>query len=242
MENSRCQSVCLALSADAYEPFPDDQPRGPDPFELLGAAEGVPTLVPSGVCASTLEPSKKKQFNRLSKRNHRKAQTFCNRQRDCLIRGPMIRVNLVVKYLSISHLSWTPVVVIGEVRTSASISSSVKSAVNSALSPKLSSPTADGGGSVLELRGGSGGLDGPASSTGGSVADSPAAAAFFALSLWLRLRSTVVEGPADVLASSCSGGLVELEERPPDATPASAASIPLRRDPLNIRPETRGLR
>src|SRR5258708_25332385 len=121
------------------------------------------------------------------------------------------------------------------------MSSSVKSAVNSALSPKLSSPTADGGGSVLELRGGSGGLDGPASSAGGSVAASPAAAAFFALSLWLRLRSTVVEGPADVLASGCSGGL-ELEERPPDATPARAASIPLSRDPLNISPETRGLR
>jgi hypothetical protein len=50
----------LALRADAYEPFPDDQPRGPEPFELLGMAEGVPTLVPSGVCALTLEPSRVK--------------------------------------------------------------------------------------------------------------------------------------------------------------------------------------
>lgn len=116
----------------------------------------------------------------------------------------------------------------------------MKSAVNSALSPKLSSPIADGGGSVLELRGANGGLDGPASSVGDSVATSPAAAAFFALSLWLRLRSTVVEGPAEVLASGWSGGLVE--ESPPDATPARAANMPLRRDPLNIRPETRGLR
>jgi hypothetical protein len=71
MENSRCQSVCLALRADAYEPFPDDQPRGPEPFELLGMAEGVPTLVPSGVCASTLEPSRVKKggLNRYSYRS-----------------------------------------------------------------------------------------------------------------------------------------------------------------------------
>ena len=59
MENLRCQSVCLALSADAYEPFPDGQPHDTEPFELPGAADGVPTIVPSGVCASTLEPSGK---------------------------------------------------------------------------------------------------------------------------------------------------------------------------------------
>jgi hypothetical protein len=90
---------------------------------------------------------------------------------------------------------------------------------------------------VLEL---SGGLDGPASSLGDSAAGSlAAAAAFLALNLWLRLRSTVVEGPADVLASGCSGGL---EEERPDVTPARAANMPLRRDPLNIKPETRGRR
>lgn len=78
MENSRCQSVCLALSADAYEPFPDDQPRGTVPFELLGMAEGVPTLVPSGVCASTLEPSKRGYsigYQKGSIRRHRPSAT-----------------------------------------------------------------------------------------------------------------------------------------------------------------------
>jgi hypothetical protein len=170
----------------------------------------------------------------------KQAQTFHNRQCDCLVYRSMIGIYLIVKHLSIRLLNVTLLIDIGEVRTSASISSSVKSAVNSALSPKLSSPRADVGGSALELSGASGGLDGPASSAGGSAAASLAAAAFFALSLWLRRRSTVVDGPADVLASGCSGGLVE--ERLPDVTPARAASMPLRRDPLNIRPETRGRR
>ena len=172
---------------------------------------------------------------------HEQVQTLQNRQCDCLVGNTMIGIYLVVKHLSKSLISLTLLIVIDEVRTSASISSSVKSAVNSALSPKLSSPNADAGGSALELSGASGGLDGPASSDGGSAAVSPAAAAFFALSLWLRRRSTVVEdGPADVLASGCSGVLGEVER--PDVTPARAANMPLRRDPLNIKPETRGRR
>jgi len=188
MENSRCQSVCLALRADAYEPFPDDQPRGPEPFELLGMAEGVPTLVPSGVCASTLEPSRVKKGGEGGSQSvfiqkHEQVQTLQNRQCDCLVRSTMIGIYLVVKHLSKSPISLTLLIVIDEVRTSASISSSVKSAVNSALSPKLSSPNADAGGSALELSGASGGLDGPASSDGGSAAVSPEAAAFLALSL-----------------------------------------------------------
>lgn len=175
------------------------------------------------------------------RQKHEQVQTLQNRQCDCLVRGTMIGIYLIVKHLLMRLISLTLLIVIGEIRTSASISSSVKSAVNSALSPKLSSPNADAGGSALELSGPSGGLDGPASSDGDSAATSLAAAAFFALSLWLRLRSTVAEdGPADVLASGCSGVLGE--EEIPDVTPARAASIPLRRDPLNIKPETRGRR
>lgn len=41
IENSRCQSVCLSLTVDPYETFPDRRPSGAEPFELPGAAEVV---------------------------------------------------------------------------------------------------------------------------------------------------------------------------------------------------------
>lgn len=58
MENSRCQSVGFALSAAAYDALVDNDARGallerPSFVDELGVA----TRVPSGVCASILEPS-----------------------------------------------------------------------------------------------------------------------------------------------------------------------------------------
>lgn len=52
MLNSRCQSVGLDFSAEAYEG------RAPGGFAAEGpGTPGVATLVPCGVCATTFDPS-----------------------------------------------------------------------------------------------------------------------------------------------------------------------------------------
>jgi hypothetical protein len=57
MENSRCQSEALFFKAAAYETLDWEEIGGAlDGPSLCGF--GVATLVPSGVCASTFEPSK----------------------------------------------------------------------------------------------------------------------------------------------------------------------------------------
>jgi hypothetical protein len=48
---------------------------------------------------------KKQRLSVLLDREHMQAQTFRNGQSNCLVCGPVIRVYLVVKYLSIGHFN-----------------------------------------------------------------------------------------------------------------------------------------
>ena len=53
--NSKDQSLVLLLSAAAYDALADEGPM--DEAPEIEAGFGVATLVPSGVCATTLDPS-----------------------------------------------------------------------------------------------------------------------------------------------------------------------------------------
>jgi hypothetical protein len=50
---------------------------------------------------------KQHRLSGLSDTEDTQTQTFRNGQSDCLVCGPIIRVYLVVKYLSISQFNWT---------------------------------------------------------------------------------------------------------------------------------------
>lgn len=61
MENSNCQSLGLFFRAAAYDGLGGEafEPEADGPGAELGF--GVATRVPSGVCATILDPSKKNQ-------------------------------------------------------------------------------------------------------------------------------------------------------------------------------------
>lgn len=63
MENSRCQSLGFVLRAAAYEALVPSVPRGVGTVEFGFVGFGVVTRVPSGVWASTLEPSDEQEMS-----------------------------------------------------------------------------------------------------------------------------------------------------------------------------------